>query len=217
MDKLDITDADIYLDRDFLPDPIASKYFDRLRTELNWRQDTIGLFGKAHQIPRLHDWHGDPGLSYRWSGITMAADGWHPALLELRDALAHEGYGVFNSVLANLYRDGDDCMGWHSDDEPELGKQPTLASISLGATRDFRLRHRESKTSIDSITLPLTHGSLLLMAGNTQQYWQHSLPRRKRSRAPRINLTFRSIAVAAKLNGPAETNYCAARANAPKG
>lgn len=158
---------------------------------LPWRTDDIVLFGKRHPIPRLHQWFADPSLTYTWSRLKMEPQAWTPLLDELRDVVS-EACGVrFNSVLANLYRDGSDAMGWHADDEPELGPEPVIASLSLGATRDFQLKHRT--LDLPTQTLALTHGSLLVMAGTTQACTKHALPRRKRCSEPRINLTFRQI------------------------
>lgn len=153
-----------------------------------WRQDHLTLFGKRHPVPRRHCWFADDGATYRWSGLTMEPAPWLPDLLALRERLEDELPAGFPFLLANLYRDGDDAMGWHADDEPELGPRPLLASISLGATRDFALRENTSRTRT---TIPLPHGSLLLLDGRLQETHQHSLPRRKRVRAPRVNLSFR--------------------------
>jgi len=162
-----------------------------LRKTLSWRSDSVRLFGREHRIPRLHQWYGDIGTEYRWSGLTMSPLPWAPALEALRHRLEQDLRQSFNSVLANLYRDGNDSMGWHADNEPELGPQPVIASLSLGAVRDLQLR-RSGDTRVAS-TIPLTHGSLLLMQGDTQRNWQHALPRRRPVREPRINLTFRLI------------------------
>jgi alkylated DNA repair dioxygenase AlkB len=181
----------IKLRENYISPSDADCYMAALREGIPWRQDTLKLFGKEHRIPRLHQWYADEGLSYAWSGITMQPQAWIELLLELREALFDRTKLWFNSVLVNLYRDGNDSMGWHSDDEPELGEQPTIASISLGATRDFRLRRRNGEGS--TRTLSLTSGSLLLMSGNSQHNWLHSLPKRKTVVEPRINLTFRRI------------------------
>ena len=175
----------------FLADQEATLLLDELRHSLAWRQDTIRLFGKRHPIPRLHQWYGDHGASYKWSGLVMQPRRWPAPLVALKARIEAASGARFNSVLANLYRDGNDSMGWHADDEPELGKHPVIASLSLGANRDFLLRHRAKQRPTEYLSLG--HGSLLLMAGATQQYWQHALPKRRRVSAPRINLTFRWI------------------------
>lgn len=188
---MDHPDLDLALHPAFLGSATADAIFERLKTAIAWRQDAITLFGKTHPLPRLHQWYADPGLTYRWSGLAMEPLPWTADLLEVKQAIEDHVSHSFNSVLANLYRDGRDAMGWHSDDEPELGEHPVIASLSLGATRDFRLRHRSGKAS--PVTLALTHGSLLIMRGSTQHAWQHSLPRRARCQAERINLTFRTV------------------------
>ena len=136
---------------------------------------------------------GDPGARYRYSGTTHTPSPWHAAVLNLRDRIAAHCDAPFNSVLINLYRTGQDSMGWHADNEPELGPEPLIASVSLGATRDFRLRRNDR--SQPTITHALESGSLLVMKGDMQRDWQHSLPRRARVNQPRINLTFRQVTV----------------------
>lgn len=187
--KLNVPDATLYHLPGWLQDGLADQYFEALTTELNWNQDEIQVFGKWHKIPRLQAWHGDSNLSYKYSGKQFEANPWTPTLLSLKERLALLGLR-FNSVLGNWYRNGDDKMGWHSDDEKELGLYPVIASVSFGSVRDFAFRHRRSG---ERFMLPLDHGSLLIMAGQTQSYWQHSLPARKRVKSPRINLTFRQI------------------------
>jgi len=186
-------DADVRLMRDFLPVGAANDYLQALRSEVAWQQDSIRLYGRTHKLPRLHQWYADAGIGYRWSGIEMQPLPWLTSLHALRRRVETCTGERFNSVLVNLYRDGSDAMGWHADDEPELGNYPVIASISLGVTRDFRLRRRDGARNGSARTIALTHGSLIVMAGNTQHYWQHSLPRRKRVSGARINLTFRRI------------------------
>lgn len=167
-----------------------------LRSELPWINHPVRIFGRELASPRLSSWHGDPTASYRYSGQRHRPQPWTPTLLQLRQRLADIGVRC-NAVLANLYRDGQDAMGWHADDEPELGPNPLIASISLGATRRFVLRPQPRHISPDQrawrLTLELPHGSLLLMAGPTQHCWQHALPRMRRVAEPRINLTFRWV------------------------
>jgi alkylated DNA repair dioxygenase AlkB len=168
---------------------------DRLQGDLAasiaWRQETATIMGRRVPIPRLTAWHGEAG--YVYSGIAMAPAAWTPPLLELkRCAEAHAGQ-PFNSVLLNLYRDGRDSVSWHADNEPGLGRNPVIASLSLGATRRFQLKHR---TRASRVAIDLTHGSCLIMAGATQHHWLHQLPKTARPVAPRINLTFRSMRAA---------------------
>lgn len=191
---LDLEGADVRLMKGFLSRPEADAALAELRSAVAWRQDTIRIFGKVHPVPRLQQWFGDPGLSYRWSGIAMDPMPWTPLLSALRNRIEEATGKRPNSVLANLYRDGNDTVGWHADDEPELGPNPFIASLSLGAERDFVLRRRVRDGRAD-VSLALPHGSLLVMQGPTQANWLHSLPRRKKVAADRINLTFRLMPV----------------------
>lgn len=165
--------------------------FQHLQSEIEWQQPEISLFGRSVAIPRLQAWIGDSGADYRYSGTRFQPSAWTSDLDALRSRLSQELNRPFNSVLVNLYRDGQDCMHWHADDEPELGDAPCIASVSLGAIRDFRFRHRAGQQK--SLTLPLGDGDLLVMGGDCQRHWQHCLPRRKRVTSARINLTFRYI------------------------
>jgi alkylated DNA repair dioxygenase AlkB len=142
-------------------------------------------------VPRLTAWHGDPGAVYTYSNIRMEPEPWTPLLESIRDRVSEFCKAEFNSVLLNLYRDGNDSMGWHSDDEKELGPQPTIASLSFGAERTFKFRHKFNRSLKHSMTL--SHGSLMVMQGETQALWQHSLPKTRKKVFPRINLTFRRI------------------------
>ena len=160
-----------------------------------WQVHRVRLFGREVESPRLSCWIGDPGAVYRYSGVRHEPQPWPDVLRPVRERLLHETGVAFNSVLANLYRDGRDGMGWHSDDEPELGERPVIASLSLGATRRFVLKHRRDPARKQVLALP--HGSLLLMRGDTQKDWRHALPRTARPVGPRINLTFRRILPAA--------------------
>jgi alkylated DNA repair dioxygenase AlkB len=189
-------DNDFQLFPDFLTAGAAEGYMQQLLEQVNWRRDKIKLFGREHAIPRQHQWYADEGISYRWSGIAMQPLNWIAPLTELREELQRRTGHGFNSVLANLYRDGNDSMGWHADDEPELSAEPVIASISLGAERDFQIRRRSPGSAGrhgPAINMLLPHGSLLLMSGASQRDWQHGLPKRRGITAPRVNLTFRLI------------------------
>ena len=189
-----LPDADVRLLCAFLGEAEATNLFRSLRSEVPWRQDTIKIYGKEHRLPRLQQWFGDAGLNYTWSGIRMVPLPWIPALSDIRHRAEDAVKEKFNTVLLNLYRDGDDTVSWHSDDEPALGPTPIIASVSLGAERDFVLRHRE-RDDVDEVKIALPHGSLLLMQGRTQAMWKHALPRRRGVTTERINLTFRRVAV----------------------
>jgi len=192
LERLELPDAELLLCHDFVAAGERERLLQVLQREVDWRQDRIRLFGRECPIPRLQQFQGDPGLGYRYSGMLLQTRPWHPVITELLQRLAALEPTPFNCVLMNLYRDGDDSMGWHSDDEPELGPNPVIASLSLGAARDFALRHRQDPAR-PKLVLRLEPGSLLLMRGATQHHWQHALPRRRRVREPRINLTFRRI------------------------
>lgn len=174
---------------DFLGKEESCHLLDRLWSELEWSQTEITLFGRSVMQPRLVAWYGDPGARYSYSGIALDPIPWHPSLLEIKHRIEAFTGQHFNSVLANAYRDGRDSMGWHSDDENELGPEPFIASLSLGEERRFLLREKGKK----SVGLSLGSGSLLLMKNDCQQRFQHSLPKTRRKIGLRVNLTFRAI------------------------
>ncbi|MFP4207525.1 MAG: alpha-ketoglutarate-dependent dioxygenase AlkB family protein [Wenzhouxiangella sp.] len=169
----------------------ADRIFARLRTNLDWQQQPVRLFGRSIPQPRMTAFHGDPGVVYRYSGLSLNACRWSDELDQLRHLVQECSGERFNSVLCNLYRDGRDYMGWHADDEPELGPDPVVASLSFGAHRRFLLKRRDG--SGDRLELILESGSLLIMGGDLQRHWLHQLPRALRVRSARINLTFRRI------------------------
>ncbi|CAB4562748.1 unannotated protein [freshwater metagenome] len=173
-----------------LGDTDPSVVMQELLDSVPWASQTITMFGKQYEEPRRTAWFGDEGASYTYSGITMTPHPWTPLLQSLRDVCEQNSGSAFNSVLLNLYRDGNDKMGWHADDEPELGTEPVIASLSLGATRKFRFRHRVTKEVVEC---ELPTGSLVVMSGLSQKCWVHEVPRQKRVNTPRINLTFRKI------------------------
>lgn len=183
--------ASLVLRPDWLTGEAADRLFGHLRDTLPWSVHRIRMFGRDVDSPRLSAWIGDMGAVYRYSGTDFAPHPWNAALADLRARLREELGVPFNSVLANLYRDGRDAMGWHSDDEPELGPRPVIASVSVGGVRRFALKHRQDPALRRAIDLP--HGSLLVMAGDTQRLYRHALPRTAKPVAPRINLTFRWI------------------------
>jgi len=169
----------------------ADALLAELKSSLPWSVHRIRLFGRSVDSPRLSAWIGDADAVYRYSGTDFLPHPWTPALSDLRSRLQVTLGVPFNSVLANLYRDGRDAMGWHSDDEPELGPAPVIASVSLGGVRRFLFKHKQDPALRAAFELP--HGSLLVMAGETQRHYRHALPRTVKPVAPRINLTFRWI------------------------
>ncbi len=162
-----------------------------LQEEVNWKQEKIKMFGKEIPVPRLTAWYGDKGMNYTYSGISVEPNPWTETLLEIKNRVEEVSEVKFNSVLLNLYKNEQHSVSWHSDDEPELGKDPTIGSFNLGATRKFRLKHKKDKALKESIDL--TNGSYLLMAGSLQHNWLHQVPKSSRKISPRINLTFRVI------------------------
>lgn len=188
--QLDMPQAQVTYYPQWLTSDKAAVFATRLQTELQWSQDYIKIYGREVKIPRLQAWYGEPEATYTYSQLAMKPLPWHPILAEIKRDLVEFLDAEFNSVLANWYRDGQDSMGMHSDDEPELGEQPVIASLTLGHARGFVFKH---KATGEKHTLPLAHGSLLVMAGTTQRYWQHGINKTKKPVADRINLTFRQI------------------------
>jgi len=185
MDTFPLADGGLVrFDPHFLDARAADACFAALRSGCVWEQKP-GLFGRPQ--PRLIASYGEPGLTYRYSGVTNVARPWLPAMERLRDRIEAID-GRYNFCLANLYRDGADSMGWHADNEPEMG--PTIASLTLGATRRFRIRHNRTREIRE---FALGHGALLIMSGTMQEYWQHEVPKTRVAVGERINLTFREV------------------------
>jgi len=192
MASVSLIDGDAYLVAAFLTLAESEAYFSKFLDLVEWRQHIIRIRGRKIASPRLSAWHGDSDAHYRYSGLSLEPRPWFPIILELKTRVEAACEAPFNSVLLNLYRDGFDSMGWHSDDEPELGERPVIASLSLGATRRFRLRH-QTRRNLEPVSIDLENGSLLIMQGDTQRFWKHQVPKTKRTVEPRINLTFRCI------------------------
>ncbi|MGH8922316.1 MAG: alpha-ketoglutarate-dependent dioxygenase AlkB family protein [Actinomycetes bacterium] len=180
-------DGEARLYPDFLEPTRADELLAALRADLDWSQEDAHLFGRDVRLPRLTAWYGDVG--YRYSGVTHPPAAWPASLDALRRRVA-EMVPMPNSALANLYRDGRDSVSWHADDEPEFGERPVIASVSLGATRRFALRHRRTG---ERVSVELPHGSLLVMAGDCQHRWHHAIPKTARPVGARINVTFRRM------------------------
>lgn len=189
--SLDLEDADITYYPNFLTRAEANTLYEILYKETPWQQDDIKVFGKVYAQPRLTALYGNNGVPYSYSTITMTPHRYTPAVLEVKIQIEQVAKAIFTTCLINLYRDGQDSNGWHSDDEKELGTNPIIASLSLGEERVFKLRKKEDHRITSKI--PLAHGSLLLMKGRTQHTWQHQIPKTARKIQPRINLTFRII------------------------
>lgn len=189
--KLELPGADLLFYPDWLTCKAADALMTSLRENIAWECHRIRIFGREVDSPRLSCWMGDAGASYVYSQTRFEPYSWLPELQSLRERLQNEFECQFNSVLANLYRDGQDSMGWHSDDEPELGKQPVIASVSLGATRRFSFKAKTENAK--AVHLELPHGSLLLMRGDTQKNYRHALAKTVKPVGERLNLTFRNI------------------------
>jgi len=183
-------DGEVYYFGEIIGPSNAVYLFNNLLNSIVWLSDELFIYGKRIVTKRKVAWYGDDACRYSYSNTTKIALPWTDDLLEIKALIESQTQTRFNSCLLNLYHDGDEGMAWHSDDEKELGHQPIIASVSLGAERKFVFKHKESKECISHV---LENGSLLLMKGDTQQYWQHSLPKTKKTKEPRINLTFRTI------------------------
>jgi alkylated DNA repair dioxygenase AlkB len=187
-----LPDADVTLYPSLFDTGERDRLFQELLTGTEWRHDAIQIYGRQIPLPRLTAWYGDEGASYTYSGIEMNPVSWTPTLLSIKDRIEAAAGVHFNSVLLNLYRDGRDGVAWHQDNEPELGKNPVIGSVSFGETRTFQLKHR-SRKDLGIVNIDLSHGSFLLMKGPTQHFWRHRLPKTPRVLKPRVNLTFRKI------------------------
>ena len=180
----------IILDEFFLNQSDANNLYDRCLNDISWQSSAIIMFGRKIDVPRLECWYGDYGCEYTYSGKSLKRFEFPNFLLDLRMLIEKKVNSNFNSVLANLYRDGQDSMGLHADDEKELGNEPVIASISLGENRPIIFQNKKTK---EKVTFDQPHGSLLVMQGKTQDHWKHAINKSKKIDKPRINLTFRNI------------------------
>lgn len=188
---LELPDACLRHERHWLATEEADAWLAGLLKETPWEQPMVHLHGQDYRVPRQVAWYGDPEARYRYSGLVHRPLPWTPLLATIRQRVQDAVGQPFNGVLLNFYRDGQDSMGWHSDDEPELGPNPTVASVNLGGTRRFDLRRKGSGRIEHS--LELAHGALLVMSGPTQHHWQHQVAKTRATCLPRLNLTFRWI------------------------
>lgn len=191
-ERLELPDGEGALYRRAFAPTDSARLFDALRRETSWRQHVITLHGRAIASPRLSAWHGDPEAAYSYSGLRLEPAPWTPTLRIVRERVETLAAARFNSVLLNLYRDGQDGMGWHSDDEPELGRNPVIASVSFGAARRFLMQHKKRRLRVE---LRLEDGDVLVLGGATQHCWRHHVPKTRQPTDSRINLTFRSIQI----------------------
>jgi alkylated DNA repair dioxygenase AlkB len=179
----------IYI-QNFYDKSTADKYLKRLIEDIKWKQESMNMYGKQIPFPRLTSWYGDQDKPYSFSGITLQPHPWSPGLLKVKNDIEPKANVIFNSVLLNRYRDGNDSISWHTDAEKELGENPVIASVNFGAERKFQLKHKDTNERIDIV---LQHGSLLIMQGELQHYWKHQIPKTKKPLGERVNLTFRVI------------------------
>jgi len=184
-------DGEAYLFEKFFDKEESDFYFQALLDQVIWKQEPIILFGKKVMQPRLTALYGDQDKEYKYSGIIMKPYQWIEPLLEIKRKVDDIAGTIFTTALLNQYRDEKDSMGWHRDHEKELGKNPIIASVSFGSIRSFVLRHYFQKNLKKS--LDLSHGSLLLMRGQTQHFWEHALPKKSKPLETRINITFRKL------------------------
>ena len=191
MTQTGLANADVTLYESWVVSQEADDWMAELIKQTPWEQPQVQVYGKSYPTPRLVAWYGDPGTSYGYSSLAHPSLPWTELLGDIRGRVSRFCEHPFNGVLINYYRNGQDAMGWHSDNEAVLGRNPTIASLSLGEARRFDLRRRGVQRIEHSIEL--THGSLLVMRGATQHYWQHQVARTKRSMSSRLNLTFRWI------------------------
>jgi alkylated DNA repair dioxygenase AlkB len=184
--------GEVWIMRNFLSIEDASKFYKIINDTINWKQEEITFYGKTYPVPRKTAWYGYEGFNYTYSGINCNPHPWTKELLEIKKEIESFLSGIdFNSVLLNLYRDGNDKVSWHADDEKGLGINPTIASLSLGATRHFDLKHKDNPNL--KMRIDLTPGSLVIMTGELQHNWLHQIPVQKTIKEARINLTFRTI------------------------
>lgn len=194
-EKIALVGGELHFWPDFLPADVAERLYTDLLASAPWVQSRLVIAGCERPIPRLNVWYGDPGADYSYSGARMTRHAWPAALSALKNAIEARCATRFNSALLNLYRDGNDSVAWHSDDEPELGPAPLIATLSLGAERALELRAKADRTRL---RLPLPGGSLLLMAGSLQRCWQHRIAKTTVAVGPRISITWRRVTPVAR-------------------
>ena len=183
-----IEDGEFLYYPNFFSKSESDLFLQKLKTDIRWKQESMNMYGKQVLFPRLTAWYGDNDKPYSFSGITLQPHFWTNELLEIKNKIEPIAKTKFNSVLLNQYRNGNDSISWHTDAEKELGLNPIIGSVNFGATRKFQLRHIQTKEKIE---IELTHGSLLIMQGELQHFWQHQVPKTTQRVNESINLTFR--------------------------
>lgn len=185
-----IRDGEFIYYPNFFSKSESDYYLQELTNNVLWKQESMNMYGKRIDFPRLTSWYGDNDKPYSFSGITLSPNPWNKDILSIKNKIENESKVIFNSVLLNRYRSGSDSISWHTDAEKELGKNPVIASANFGETRKFQLRHNSTKEKLE---IELKHGSLLIMQGELQHFWQHQVPKSTKPLRERINLTFRVI------------------------
>jgi alkylated DNA repair dioxygenase AlkB len=193
VERFDVPDGELVLHRNAFDPQESAALFRALLAEIRWTQHMVTVYGRRLAAPRLSAWYGDPGAAYSYSGLRLQPVPWTEALRGIKERAEGRARTAFNSVLLNLYRDGRDSVGWHSDAEPELGRNPVIASVSFGATRRLVLAHKKRKIRV---AVDLDAGSLLVMGGEMQHHWRHQLPKASGALGARINLSFRAVTLA---------------------
>ena len=184
-------DGEVFLYPNFYQEDGVYDVFNELKHSILWKQDKMKIYGKQVNFPRLTSWYSDSGKVYTYSGVENIPLPFTPLLLQIKEAAEQQCNKPFNSALLNFYRNGEDSMGWHSDNEKELSGNPVIASASFGATRIFQFKHKQQKNA--KVSMALSNGSLLIMQGETQHHWLHQVPKTTGETGPRINITFRDI------------------------
>ena len=189
-ETIKITNGEYIYIPNFFDRLISNEYLSAFIKNIEWKQESMNMYGKQVNFPRLTAWYGDSDKPYTFSGITLNPHPWSKELLDIKNLIEPICEVNFNSVLLNLYRDGNDSISWHTDAEKELGQNPIIASVNFGAERKFQIRHNDTKETIEFV---LKHGSLLIMKGELQHFWKHQVPKQKNILRERVNLTFRVI------------------------
>jgi len=188
--EFSIKNGSYYFEENFFPKKYADALLERFVKNIEWKQESMNMYGKEVKFPRLTAWYGDDDKPYSFSGITLQPKPWTKELLYIKEQIEPIAGVTFNSVLLNLYRDGNDSISWHTDAEKELGQNPVIGSVNFGDTRTFQLKHIETG---EKISIELAHGSMLIMKGELQHFWKHQVPKTSKKKQARVNLTFRVI------------------------
>ena len=191
MEEIELKDARVIFEPNFISPAEADHLFSTMLETTDWQEHQFNIFGRQYAMPRLTAWFAESDVTYQYAGIRLSPNPWTENLKVIKKKLEERFHAEFNSVLLNRYRSGQDSVDWHADDEIELGSNPEIGSVSLGATRRFVLKRRSEPH--ETYTLNLNHGSALFMGGTTQHFWRHKIPKTRKPVGERLNLTFRKI------------------------